>query len=228
MKTSSKILTGLLSTIFIVIVAIFVDIRVFGKHKSERYFVETRKEKYQLEDFTHLYVDEFKSLKIVYSDKNYIEAVILYDSINVNINYSIHHDTLKINGNSLPSFSSFTLYTNSPIESISVMKSNLRISGFSQDNIYMKIVDGGISNFGNSEKAISYFKHAEISELNSKINFYNTRIDTLELDMENSNAQFNEDIGNVNASIKSNSKLHLKNAERLDLEKDKDSRIYMR
>ncbi len=74
MKTSSKILIGLLSTILIVMIAVFVDIKVFGEHRSMR--VDTSKMKdIFIDDFKYVRVDDFKSLKLSDSDRNYFRYV---------------------------------------------------------------------------------------------------------------------------------------------------------
>ena len=140
MKTSSKILIGILSTILIVMIAFFMDIRVFGEHRSLRVDASIT-EDIHIGDFKHVQVDHFKSLKIADSDRNYIQFVIFNDTTIVNIEYAIENDTLKINGESLPSFVGCTLFTNSKIESIDVTNSQINISGLNQDSIHLHVSD---------------------------------------------------------------------------------------
>lgn len=209
-------------------IAVFLDIRVFGEHKSERR-AEAKGENLSVGEFKHVEIDNLASINISPSETNHIHFVAYNDTTNSNITYRVENDTLKISGNrSHSSGRSYTLYASSAIESISVNKSNIRISGLQQDRIQLKVTDGEINSFGSNEKEFSHFKSANIIELNSRINFHNTKFDTLAIDMVNSNAGFSKDINTVNASIKSNSQLHLKNIERLELVKDIDSRIYMR
>jgi hypothetical protein len=124
--------------------------------------------------------------------------------------------------------SSYVLYANSKIESITVENCDIRIAGLQQDSIRMSVSNGEINSFGNSAKDYSYFKKAIITEHNSRINFHNTKVDILEIELNNSNAGFSKDIEMVQASIKSKSTLHLKDVEKLELEKDENSWIYLR
>ena len=225
MKTSSKILTGLLSTIFIVILAIIFDFRVFGEHRSDR--ADTSKtEDILIGDFKHVRLDHFKSLKIAHSDRNYIQYVVFNDTVVVNIKYTIENDTLKINGESLKSFASYTLFTNSKIKSIGVTHSQINISGLSQDNIHLHLSDGEINSYGSSIK--SHFKNATITQVNSRLFFNKIKVDTVELTMENSNARFGKDINSLKASVDSLSRLDLKYVSKLKLIRDKNSKVYMR
>ena len=225
MKTSSKILTGVLSTILIVILAIIFDFRVFGERRDERFSI-SKSEEIPLGSYKHVYVDHFKSLKITNSDSSYIEYVIFNDTTIVNIAYAIDNDTLKINGESLPSFASYTLFTNSTIESISVINSQINISGLNQDNIHLHLSDGEINSYGSSIK--SHFKNTRITQVNSRLYFHKIKVDTVELTMENSNARFGKDINSLKASVDSKSELNLKYVSRLELIRDKNSKVYMR
>lgn len=225
MKTSSKILTALLSTILMVIVAIFLDFRVFGEHRSD-WANSARTEDIVIGEFKHLRIEHLKSLKIAHSDKNYIQFVVFNDTIVGNIKYAIENDTLKINGESLPSFAVYRLFTNSEIESICATNSQLNISDLNQDNIHLYLSGAEIHSYGSSIK--SYFKNAEITQMNSKLYFSNIKVDTVNLTMENSNAQFGKDIISLKASVDSLSRLDLKYVSKLELIRDKNSKVYMR
>ena len=225
MKTSSKILTSLLTIILMVIVAIFLDFRVFGEHKSDREGIK-KTENIAIGNFKHVRLDHFNSMKIARSDRNYIQFVVFNDTVVVNVKYEIDNDTLKINGESLPSFASYTLFTNSTIESIDARKSKLNISGLNQDNIQLQLSDCRIDSYGTAIN--SHIKNAAITQLNSKLYFNNIKVDTVQLDMENSNAQFGKDIYRLKASVDSTSRLDLRFVSKLELVRDKSSKVYMR
>ncbi len=228
MKTSNKILIGLLSTILFVMMAFILDIRIFGEHSSER-FTEAKSENLPLEDFRHVVIENLRNIKISPSESNHIYFVTYNDTTTINISYAVENDTLKISRT--PSSSdqrSYTLYTSTTIESISTKDSKIRLSGFNQDSIYLNISGGEISSLERNDSDFSNFKKVKITGLNSRIYFWDVEIDTLEIDIEKSRAEFRKDINTVNASVKSKSQLHLKNVEKLELVKDADSRIYMR
>jgi len=235
MKTSNKILIGLLSTIFFVMMAFFLDIRVFGERRSWDNKPITKD--IPVGEFAHINVDKFKTLKIVRSDKNYFQTTIYSKHTNIKFDFSLENDTLNIFENSyttpdsvkLPRFNySITLFTNCNIQSITSSKSQIRISGLEQDSIRMSVSNGVINSFGRNGNESSHFKKAKIAEYNSRINFRDIKVDTLEIQLENSNAEFRKDIYKVLAKIKSKSTLSLKDVEKLKLEKDENSRIYIR
>ena len=119
-----------------------------------------------------------------------------------------------------------SLFTNSKIKSIGVAHSRINISGLNQDNIHLHLSDGEINSYGSSIK--SHFKNATITQVNSRLFFNNIKVDTVELTMENSNAQFGKDINSLKASVDSLSRLDLKYVSKLELIRDKNSKVYMR
>ena len=227
MKISNKILIGFLSTIFIVMAAMFLHVRVFGERKSERFKV-SKTENLPIGEFSHVQIDNIESLQISPSETNHIHFIAYNDTTKIGIKYTIENDTLKIADDEPSSRSSYVLYAKSKIESITVANCNIRITGINQDSIQLKVTDGEINSFGSNENEFSHFRMAKITELNSRINFHNIKVDMLEIQLNNSNAGFSKDIEMVQASIKSKSTLNLKDVEKLELEKDENSRIYLR
>ena len=228
MKTSNKIMIGLLSTIFFVMVVMGLDVRVFGERRGDRFKI-SKTENLPIGAFKHITIDNIRSFKIAPSDTDHIQFIANNDTTDISIKYVIENDTLKISELDSPSFaSSYVLYANSKIESITVENCNIRVVGLEQDSIRMSVSNGEINSFGSNANEFSYFKKAIITEHNSRINFHNTKVDILEIQLNNSNAGFSKDIEMVQASIKSKSTLHLKDVEKLDLEKDENSRIYLR
>jgi len=230
MKTSSKILIGLLGTILLIIAAFQLDVRVFGEHRSHRFAI-SKTENYPIGNFKYVKLDRLKNFKFEYSDSNSIQFVAYNDSIAFDIEYKINNDTLEIVGSNLYTWYTYnyTLYTNSEIEYLQSIDSKVDFSGFNQDKIKFNVSDSEISSsYGGKTEKFSHFKNAKIIQLNSKISFHSVSIDTLDIIMNNSNARISKDIKMVAASIKSNSTLDLDNTNRLNFEKDISSRIRMR
>ena len=65
-----------------------------------------------------------------------------------------------------------------------------------------------------------------ISQADSKLNLHNVIIDTLEIDMIKSNAGFVKDILVLNADLKEQSNLQLRNVGEVKFNKDKSSKVY--
>ena len=224
MKTSSKILIGMLSTIFLIMSAMFIDVRLFGLHGDER-FTKTFTTDFPLESFSHVLIENSGSINISQEDKNNIEFVAFSDTARSTILYKMSGDTLKISRSHSPQFSNYTLYTSSAIASISVKDSDIRLTKISQDSMKIYVKNGEISSYGNLEER-SYFKSLKIIQANSRVQFENVKIDDLSIDLDKSNARFGQEIAHVRASIQSESELSMKEVETLELKKDKSSRIH--
>jgi len=224
MKTSSKILIGLLSTIFLIMSAMFIEVRLFGLHGDER-FTKTFTTDFPLESFSHVVIENSGSINISQGDKNKIEFVAYNDTAQSTIQYKMSGDTLKISRSHSPQFSNYTLYTSSAIASISVKDSDIRLTGINQDSMNIYMENGQISSYGNPEER-SCLKSLKIIQANSRLQFDNMKIDALDIEMEKSNARFGQEIAHVNASILSESELSMKEVEKLELKKDKSSQIH--
>lgn len=234
MKTSNKILISLLVTIFISISAIFIDVRVFGEHKSNKSIVKNV-ENYPLDNFRHIIVEDHTvskispSISIVSSDENFIKIENYADTMIYSFEHRIVNDTLVISSKvEVPFMHAFTVYSNSNIESISTKGAKIRLNAIKQQSIALYLQGGEINCWGKDEKNFSHFQAATIHQVNSKINFRNAGIDTMHLTMEKSTAGFSNDINFLEVSMKDNSRLNLQNTSELILKKDIDSRVYMR
>jgi len=234
MKTSNKLLLGLLATILISISTIFFDIRVFGTHVN-KYRVVTHSENYPLESFSHVIVSNqtktrfSPSFNIVSSDKNHIEIAHYSDSAVHGFEHHIINDTLMIyNMAGEPLMHTFNLYIDSEIESITTEGANITLQGIRQDSIKMYVKRGEINSWGKDTTDLSKFKNLKIRQLNSRINFHNIEVDTLQISMVKSSAGISKEIRVLNADIKDKSSLDLKHASHLIVDKDNSSKIYLR
>lgn len=227
MKTSNKIFIGLLTTIFMVIMAIFIDIRVFGIHRSER-FASAKTENISIGDFHHLRVEGSFRLNVAPSDKNLIQFQHFSDTIKSFINHKVVDDTLIITGQKSEIFYVYTLLCLNQIKSITLNSSSLQLDGIVQDSIVFNIKDGEVNGYRSNERKDSHFKMAKFSMRDSRINLYSIRVDTLVMDMLLSNARIETDVQKIHASLKSDSELNLRKVSSLDIDKDESStlRIY--
>ena len=226
MKTSNKILIGFVATIFIVITAAFIDIRVFGVHRS----VDNRTKKtynFDLGQYKYLKVDNVPSLEIRPSSTNHLNFIAYGDTLDLNIEFRVENDTLFLLG-SKNNYRHFSLYTESEFESIISVNSKIEFKGLHQDSIKLYLDKGEINSWGKDASRMSTFGKVYIHQENSRLNFHNLKVDTVVITMNKSKAGFSRDINFVQASIKNNSNLDLKNAAQLIMEKDNGSRIYMR
>lgn len=228
MKTSNKILLGLLTTIFLFITAAFIDIRVFGVHRSERNIIK-KTHTIDLGNYKYLKTKNINSLEIRPSANNHVNFIAYNDTVEFAIDYRIENDTLfLISKKSLQFYTHYSLYTQSEIKSILALDSKIELKGLKQDEIFMMIDGGEANSWGSDSLMTSIFKKLSVIQVNSRTNFRNIKVDTLEIGLVNSRANFDNDILWLNADIKDQSNLELRNVIEAKFQKDKKSRIYMR
>lgn len=224
MKTSNKLLIGLLTAILMIMSAIFIDLRLFGLHGEER-FTKNYSEDFPVDNFSHVIIENAGMIEITGADKNYIHFQTISDTLKSTIQYNMVSDTLKITGNQFTRFSNYTLFTNSVIESLTIKGSEVHFSALKQDSLRVEVVNGSLNSYGSDSIKISLLKHLSINQVNSTINLENIKIDSLDIEMQKSNSRFAMGIIHINAKLQSESELHLHDAENLNLVKDISSRV---
>jgi hypothetical protein len=226
MKTSNKILLGLLTTIFLFITAVFIDIRVFGVHRSERNMIK-KTHNIDLGNYKYLKTKNINSLEIRPSANNHLNFIAYNDTVEFAIDYRIENDTLFLIGKKSPQYyTHYSLYTQSEIKSILALDSKIELKGLKQDEIFIKIDGGEAYCWGKDSLRLSIFKKCNISQVNSRLNLHNVKIDTLKIDMVKSRAEFVKNIPVLNATMNDKSNLQLRKVSEAKFTSDKSSRIY--
>jgi hypothetical protein len=223
MKTSNKLLITLISLIFIITSAIFLDIRVFGTHRSENNPV-TKAFNKTIGDYRYLVVEGVRYLEIRPSDGNHISYTLYNDTTgtSVGMTYRIVNDTLIIADETTTGFSnSYSLYTSSTIESILVKEAKVELSGLDYDHLSIEVINGEVENYRNASKV----KNLSLSQRMSEVNLVNSEVDTLSLELVSSKARFNKKIEKITAALSVESELNVKNLSDINLKKDETSRL---
>lgn len=223
MKISNKILVGLLATIFLTITAAFIDIRVFGVHRSENNRVK-KTENINLGNYKYVKVLNIPSLEIRPSEHNHLNFIAYNDSTEFAIDHRIENDTLFLIGKK-DYYSHYSLYTQSDIEFISSKDSKIEFNSLKQNKMNM-ILDGGEVYCWNGDTTrLSKFGRLKIDQINSRSNLHNVKTDTLDINLVKSKASFVKEILVLNASVKDKSNLHLRNVSDVKFIKDKSSKV---
>jgi hypothetical protein len=233
MKTSSKLLIALISAIFAVTIAMFIDVRVFGTHRSNWSGITANHEKkINLGEFKHIRFsqdnssDRKHSISIIPSDSNFLKYSFFSDSLVFTFQHEIKGDTLVIRNIEESDFRyTYELFTNQHLESISVDGTRLRLGGLEQDSIYLKIRDGEIYSRKNREGSLIKFKTLIADQQDAKLNLYGADIDFFHINMIRSTATLEDEINILDATMKENSDLRVQNFADLRLKKDTGSRL---
>jgi len=231
MKTSKKLLITLISSIFAVTIAMFIDLRVFGVHRSE-VFTASHEKTFELHDFEHIrFSGKFTSgrkpnIRLIRSDSNMLKYSFFSDSLVYPFQHEFHGDTLVIKSIDKIIYQyTYELFTNQTLKSISVESAKLGIGGLEQDSIYMAIRDGDIYSNKHSKLSPSSIKHLIADQQDATLNLHDTNVDFFNVNMIRSKARLYYEVKRLKANIKDSSNLIVKNFMDLSLTKDATSKL---
>ena len=233
MKTSSKLLIALVSAIFAVTIAMFIDVRVFGTHRSNWPGLTAKHEKkFNLGEFKHIRFsqdissDRKHSISIIPSDSNFLKYSFFSDSLVFAFQHEINGDTLVIKNIEENNFKyNYELFTNQHLESISVDGTKLRLGGLEQDSINLKIRNGEIYSHKNRAGNNIRIKTLMADQQDARLNLYGADIDFFQVNMIRSTATLDDEVNMLDAIMKEKSNLRVKNFADLRLKKDTGSRL---
>jgi hypothetical protein len=231
MKTSKKLLITLISSIFAVTIAMFIDLRVFGVHRSE-VFIPTHEKTFELREFEHLrFSQQYHSgrkpnIRLIKSDSNMLKYSLFSDTVVNPFQHAIQGDTFVILSNQEIRYRyTFELFTNQTLKSISVEGAKLGLGGLEQDSICLKIMDGEIYSYKNSGLTSVRIKYVMADQKDATLNLHDTNVDFFHVNMIRSKARLYDDVINLEARIKENSELRVNNFTDVRLSKDASSKL---
>jgi hypothetical protein len=240
MKTSNKILTTFLSIIAIYFLVFALDWRLFGKKKKDSGGTEL-KHVIPLAEFNHLLLDNVK-LEVVCSDSNYIEITYTNDTTDF---YYMHDssfykfepryigDSISLdnfprvhaNNSALRLLHGCISFTDRPLKSVAAIDSRVELSRFNSDSLNITLNNSSLNGLGES----SFRKLNINAHSNSKVNGNNKfSVDTLNISLENSRANFNKPIQQLSATVLNKSNLNLAQVDDIRIKKEKGSKVYFR
>ena len=223
MKTSNKIFFALVATIFLITTAAFIDVRVFGVHRSKVKVVK-KTHNIELGNYRHLKLVNVPSLEIRPSSKNHLNFIAYKDTTEFNIDHRIENDTLFLVGVK-KHYVHYSLYTQSIVESISSKDSKIELKGLKQASMNLKLDGGEVNCWSRDSTRVSRFENLKIDQINSRSYLRNIITDTLEIILTNSRANFVKGIKVVDAVANNKSNLELRNVSEVKFKKDKSSKV---
>lgn len=224
MKTSNKIFFGIVATIFLVTTAAFIDVRVFGVHRSDVKVVK-KTHNVDLGSYRHVKLVNVPSLEIRPSSTNHLNFVAYNDTTEFNIDHRIEDDTLFLVAKK-NHYVHYSLYSQSIIESISSKDSKIELKGLKLESINLRLDGGEAYCWSGDSSKISRFGTLKIDQIDSRTNLHNVITDTLLIKLTNSRAYFAKEIKVVDAMANNKSNLQLRSVTEVKFKKDKSSRVY--
>jgi sulfur transfer complex TusBCD TusB component (DsrH family) len=225
MKTSKIILTSLLSTIGLFILAVNAEIRVNGRLRNP--VMEIEKNKIILPSFRVLYMTGCRNYEIVQNDSSYLQIMFPEDSIAPKINFLLKGDTLIIpeSGSSLKN-KWVKVHTTESLKKIILINSTLKISHLNNGVLSLDADKSNIS-FIQDKSGNSYVRMLDILGKNHSDVFATLKVDSVEVTLQNSKANLHLTAKKINGSLTDNSELYTHTSDIISLKKDNSSRIRM-
>jgi len=226
MKTSKIIFITLLSTIALIILFVVVDFRLTGR-KGAYSQTDFKAIKKKVPAFKVLSLKNKTSIELVQSDSSYIEVQFMKDSIAPDIKYTTSGDTLLLQDEMMSGRKNrwITIHSTDVLKQIVSKNSSVRMTNFRTADMAFGLDQSTVDIYQANEKK-STFQFLNVSAKdNSKINVYNTVVDSLKVDFHNSKATFMISLNKICGSLACRSSIILKQVDEISLKKDATSKI---
>jgi len=226
MKTSKIIFISLLSTIAIMILATSIDIRIHGRRNNGKQS-DFKVNKQILPVFKSLRVYNSMNVTLVQNDSSYLEVFCRKDSIATKVNYKIIGDTLTVSDFEKTNYRnvSVTIHATDSLHRIQLKNSNISIDRIGRGKLFFALDHSEL--WLNQDTLVkSFFPVLEIVAANhSRINSSDFRIDSIGLNLQNSEANLEMKAGKISGTLSDSSKIYVRQPEEISLKKDATSRI---
>lgn len=224
MKTSKIIFITLLSSIALLILLAFIDVRVFG-YRTDDKKTSLITNLNQTSHFKVLCINNSSRIRIIQNDSTYIKITLPKDSILAFVNYKIKNDTLTIsdtdNLHRPHLYLAFTISVSDSLECIILNKSHVTIDRFVYDKLSFSIDQSTV--WFNHNK--SNFTNLQISARNkSDVNSTNFIADTLGILLQNSEASLEISAKKISCNLSDSSNVSLRQANEISIKKDQSSK----
>ncbi len=226
MKTSKIIFISLLSTIALLILATLIDIRINSRRDDGKQS-DFKVNKQIIPVFKALRVNNSMNITLVQNDSSYIEVTCLKDSIAPKVNYTIMGDTLMVSDFEKANHRnvSVTIHATDSLRSIQLKKSNINVERIGSGKLFFALDESEL--WLNQDTLVkSSFPVLEIVAKNhSRINSSEFRIDSLGLELQNSEANLELKANKISGMLSDSSKIYVRQPREISLKKDETSKI---
>jgi hypothetical protein len=224
MKTSKIIFISLLSLITIYIVTAMIEVRITGK-KQGQYNTSLKVKKIALPAFNTMYLIDNKVFKIFEGDSAFLEIAVPEASEFPGIDYFNNGDTLQIKGfqKSLSDRVFAAIYVPGKLRNIKLVNSEILIITFNSEDVSFDLDHSKVS-FALNRSSYPAFGTMKIKAIdNSSFTANSMAIDTLGIDLQNSQANLTVSIKSLTCDLKYNSKILTKQPMEISLKRDASS-----
>ena len=229
MKISKIIFLSLIGVIALFIFAGALDIRINGVKRS-LYYENMNKSKTAIPPFKVLRINSSNNISVIQSDSSYIQVSFQKDSLPPTLNYTINEDTLIISDSYLGRRNAYlTLYATTALNKFYLKNSNVTLNSFFGDkcpgNILMDLDYSSVDIYPNKKNAISLTTIDIIERNESTFHGSNFKVDSLNISLQNSQADLSLNLGKISGNISDKSRLYFHSACDISIKRDASSKI---
>lgn len=220
MKTSNRILLGMMAAIVFYVTAAFVELRFKGDSHPKSHAVETA----PIPAFSHLVINGMSQhVEINYTDSASFEWMSASGISIEAIDFEMKGDTLIMNGliTDENQHMFFAINTGPEFRSLNSLGSSYTIKDFDQDSLLIN-QQGGRGIVSDARN----LAHLDLTvEDRGEFDIYDRSLESVNLHMVNSNVEMRSPVATLNGSMEQNSYLSLSGVQSFQFRKDASSRL---
>lgn len=223
MNISNKILLGFFGTAFVYMTAVFVEIRLTGEDEDltdDNVMIETA----PMSDVNYVIVADLgRRLYIKSSDEPRLEIRSRSGDFLSKLTYEIKDDTLVISELKFEEEVHFdmTLFLPNKFSGIETKDAFIHLSQIDLSSLSINQVGGRIILNGD----IKLGKLNIVGSQSAEFDVFDSDIDTVALDIDDSNVELRAYVGRIEGSMKNDSYLYVENTDDINFKKDESSHI---
>lgn len=228
MRTSKIIFIAILSTIALLIVASFLDIRIRG-HRSSDLQADYKVNKQIVPLFKVLYLSNSRNVELVQNDSSYIKVTSMKDSIAPQINYAIQEDTMRLTDFEKKSQSGvrISIHVANTLDKIQLKNSDISILKFSSEKLSLDL-DRSSVYFNSNDNVKSGIGILNIQAKNhSHINTGRFNVDSLGIVLRNSEANLGAKASKLMGALSDSSRIYARQPDEIWLKRDASSKVHV-
>jgi len=226
MKTSKIIFVSLLSTIAVILLAFFIDLRIYSRRDNGN-GSDFNVKKHELKFFKVLYISNSMNVTLVKNDSSYLEVTSLKDSLVPKVNFTLKEDTLRISDFEKTSHHnvSIRIHTGDSLRRILLSNADLAVEHCNFGVLSLDLSQSSIW-FNQDDKIKSHIRQLNmVANNHSEVNSNSFYADSIDIVLRHSEANLESISKRLAGTLSDSSRIQARQPEEIWLKKDLTSKI---
>ena len=226
MKTSKIIFVSLLSTIAVILLAFFIDLRIYSRRDNGN-GSDFNVKKHELKFFKVLYISNSMNVTLVKNDSTFLEVNSMKDSIAPKVNFSLREDTLRISDFEKTNHHnvSIRIYTGDSLRRILLSNADLAVEHCNFGVLSLDLNHSSVW-FNEDDKVKSHIRQLNmVANNHSEVNSNSFYADSIKITFQHSEANLETISKKLVGSVSDSSRIQARQPQEIWLKKDGTSKI---